>query len=190
MILGGYMSTEQDDAVARYEIEKHEVPFLLEELLKAVRQILHHVALQSPRYTMTASFETFEGENKKHMGATPPAVPTDNATVGQATIGVPKELVTDPNTGITGTYAFVPANIVWTVAGTLTSVTTDPTTGDGVFTAPTAAGSTTGTVTDTSTGATLTFDYISVPATLPNTYAFSINFAPAPTVPPPVAPTT
>jgi len=157
---------------------------LLAEILETDRQILAY--LKSVWLPLTYPMSVnFEGETSKQMSTTPPAVPTDNTTVGQITIGFPVEQVTNPNTGVTGPYAFIPADIVWVNADpTIATVTLDPTTGDGKFT-PLAAGTTTGTVTDSDTGGTIGYDVVVAAATLPNTYSMTVTFQPAPVTPTP-----
>ena len=107
-----------------------------------------------------------------------PVVPTDNTEVGQVTIGFPTETVTDPNTGVTGQFTFNPAHIAWAIADpTVASFTVDPATGQATFTAL-AVGSTTGTATDSDTGASDTYNLAVTAAAQPNTYALSVTFQP------------
>ena len=131
------------------------------------------VQLASPQYKLTVDFRTQE---QNSMATTP--TPTDNTQIGQITVGFPAETETNPNTGVTTPYAFKPASIQWTLVDpTIASFTVDATTGEATFTAL-AAGSTTGTATDSDTKATVTFDLVVVPAAQPDTFALTVTFQP------------
>jgi hypothetical protein len=103
------------------------------------------------------------------MGSIPtgsvPATETETATI--------VETETSP-TGVTTTYPYVAANITWTIAdNTIASFVTNAD-GSATFTGL-KAGSTTGTVTDSATGAVQNYD-LTVTAAPANTFAIAVTF--------------
>lgn len=124
----------------------------------------------SPRYNLTVNFK-----EKEHNMGTTPTPPTDTTLVGQVTVGVPTETKTSGADGTTSAYQFDPSKIEWTLADpTIASFVVDPATGAATFTAL-AAGSTSGTVTDSQTAATTSYEVV-VTAPTPDSFAINVAF--------------
>ena len=137
------------------------------ETNKLLRLLIPH-----SKHNMTV---TFDGE--EHFMSTTSVTPTDTTQVGLITVGVPAETETNTSTGVTTAYQFDPSKIVWTIVdNTVASFTVDATTGQATFTAL-KAGNTTGTVTDSATGATTTYDVV-VTAVTPDSFAITVAFQP------------
>lgn len=133
------------------------------------------INLQSDQDAQYKLAVEFKGE---HMATTAPIPPTDNTAVGQITVGFPSETVTNPNTGVTGAYAFNPASIQWQLLdATIASSSVDATTGAATLTGL-VAGMTTGAATDTDTQATAAYTLVVAAATEPNTFVLSVAFGP------------